>query len=885
MMNNQDTLVGNYNRMLRGNPTVTLNYLIKQLPTATAFINKNFEVEFVSDKWINDFDFDKINVIGKSIDELFGEISDDWKQVLNKCLKGETGDKGYQRHFDKDENEFWFEWQNIPWYDEKENIIGVIIHTENITERIENELTVQKLELLHEETTQSTIIGSWEFDFVRKKLSWCPIVKSIHEVVETYEPSIKNAINFFKEGYSRNTVALTIDKAIEKGEPWKIEGQVITAKGNEITVLGTGKPVYKYGKCIGLVGTLQNLTPEIVSKNKIKQQERHFTSIFNSSYQFTGILDTNGTFLEINKTALKFSGLQAKDVVNKKFWNAYWWPIPDMVKDGLKEIIKAAAQGETMRSEIVVLDKDKNPIPVDFSLIPVYDDNNQVVSLLAEGRMITEMVAARKKLKVSEQKFRALYELSPTSYILSDFDTGEILDFNTAFEETTGYSKDHIGPLKVQDILVSVSKTQLLRIKKEIESNSAFGPEEQQYIKKDGTEFPVLVSGSLVGNKKGRKLLWSTAQDISESKLKEIQLKEEQELLRTLIDNLPLNVFIKDLESRKILVNKSELKYIGAKDLSEVLGKNDFDLYDKEVAEISRAEDLKVINSGKAMLSVETINVKKDGSITTFLTSKIPLKSDNGKVKGLIGISLDISDLKRKEEELNDLINVTSHQNKKLINFAHIVSHNLRSHTANFSMLLDFLVSETDAEEKNKIIKMLMEASDNLLETLENLNEVVAISTKINLDKQSINLNEKITTVEQNLIAFLKNSNALIINDVDEHIEVKAVPSYVESILMNFITNCIKYKDPMRKPVIHLSAEIKGSYTVLSIKDNGLGIDLEEHGDKLFGMYKTFHENPDARGIGLYITKNQIEAMNGKVTVESKVGKGTTFKIYFNEEN
>ncbi len=224
--------------------------------------------------------------------------------------------------------------------------------------------------------------------------------------------------------------------------------------------------------------------------------------------------------MEVNKTALQFSGLKECDVVNKKFWDAYWWPIPDMVKEGLKEIIKAAAQGETMRSEIVVLDKDKNPIPVDFSLIPVYDDHNQVVSLLAEGRMIKEMVAARKKLKISEQKFRALYELSPTSYILSDFDTGEILDFNTAFEKSTDYSKDHIGTLKVQDILVTISKTQLLRIKKELESTNIFGPEEQQYIKKDGTKFPVLVSGSLVGNKKGRKLLWSTAQDISESKSK-----------------------------------------------------------------------------------------------------------------------------------------------------------------------------------------------------------------------------------------------------------------------------------------------------------------------------------------------------------------------------
>ena len=178
-----------------------------------------------------------------------------------------------------------------------------------------------------------------------------------------------------------------------------------------------------------------------------------------------------------------------------------------------------------------------------------------------------------------------------------------------------------------------------------------------------------------------------------------------------------------------------------------------------------------------------------------------------------------------------------------------------------------------------------MEASDNLLETLENLNDVVAISTNVNLENKPLLLNNHIRAVEQNLAAFLKNNNALIINEVEEKTKVKAVPAYVESILMNFITNAIKYRDPMKKPVVHLTAVSDEDYTILSIKDNGLGIDLEEHGDKLFGMYKTFHNNPDARGIGLYITKNQIEAMNGKITVESEVGKGTTFNIYFNEKN
>ena len=246
---------------------------------------------------------------------------------------------------------------------------------------------------------------------------------------------------------------------------------------------------------------------------------------------------------------------------------------------------------------------------------------------------------------------------------------------------------------------------------------------------------------------------------------------------------------------------------------------------------------------------------------------------------------MDISDIKQKEKELQDLISVTSVQNKQLINFAHIVSHNLRSHSANFSMLLEFLVNETDEQEKENLVRMLTEASDNLLETLDNLNEVVAISTNVNIEKKSVNLAKSTAAVEQNLAAFLKKNNAQILNEIPHDTTIRAVPAYLDSILMNFITNSIKYKSPDRDPVVKLSVTKKDDYIILSIADNGLGMDLDIYGEKLFGMYKTFHDNPDARGIGLYISKNQIDAMNGKIKVDSEVGKGTTFNIYFNERN
>ena len=116
---------------------------------------------------------------------------------------------------------------------------------------------------------------------------------------------------------------------------------------------------------------------------------------------------------------------------------------------------------------------------------------------------------------------------------------------------------------------------------------------------------------------------------------------------------------------------------------------------------------------------------------------------------------------------------------------------------------------------------------------------------------------------------------------MSKDINIQIVPAYLDSILMNFITNGVKYKHPDREPTLKFSTEKKGEYTLLNIEDNGLGIDLDKYGSKLFGMYKTFHTNKDSRGIGLYITKNQVEAMHGKIEVESKLGEGTKFKVFF----
>lgn len=616
--------------MLKDRHIRTTSYLIKQLPKATAFLNSELEVTHASDKWIDYFHFEDRNVFGKKVVDLFGDTGKTWQKTFKECLKGISSGTTVEHYTNTDSKECWFEQTVIPWYDEQENVIGVIFQIEDVTDSVVHQLELDRLHLLYNEKTEIAKIGSWNYDLADQKLTWSKMTKRIHEVADDYAPNIDTSINFYKQGYSRNTISMMLEKAIREGVPWNVKLQIVTAKGNEKWVIAAGKPLFKNNFLVGILGTFQDINDQVVADLKTKESER---------------------------------------------------------------------------------------------------------------------------------------------------------------------------------------------------------------------------------------------------------------LLKTLIDALPLNVFVKDLNSKKILVNKAECEYLGFKNPNSLIGKDDFDLYPKDQAQISREQDLKVMNTLEPMIGKECINIRKDGSSATLLTSKIPIVGNDGKASGLVGISLDISELKQKEQELRDLINVTSLQNKKLVNFAHIVSHNLRSHSANFSMLLDFLVNEESGEEKENITRMLVQASDNLLETLENLNEVVAINTNTNLVKKPIVLNSMVQKVSQNLSAFLKNNNAKIINDVCEKVVIPVIPAYLESILLNFMTNAVKYKEPNRDPIIRLSCSFEEDYMVLVIKDNGMGIDLKKYGNKLFGMYKTFHSNKDARGIGLYISKNQLEAMGGKVTVNSTVGKGSTFKLYFNAKN
>lgn len=240
-----------------------------------------------------------------------------------------------------------------------------------------------------------------------------------------------------------------------------------------------------------------------------------------------------------------------------------------------------------------------------------------------------------------------------------------------------------------------------------------------------------------------------------------------------------------------------------------------------------------------------------------------------------------IQERKEAEDKLLKVLNITSDQNKQLQNFAHIVSHNIRSHSANIHGLVNEFGETEDDSEKHKLHEMLRRSSDKLEETIENLNLIITIQNDKDKKIEHVNLRKEIFKSCDAVNVLISQAGVSIVNDVDEDISIPVIPSYFESILLNLLTNAIKYRSPERKPIIRFYTREDEIYRVLFIEDNGLGIDLKKYGDVIFGMYKTFHKNKDAKGFGLYITKNQLEAMKGKIEVQSRLGEGSTFIVYF----
>ncbi|RFS26440.1 PAS domain S-box protein [Chitinophaga silvatica] len=373
--------------------------------------------------------------------------------------------------------------------------------------------------------------------------------------------------------------------------------------------------------------------------------------------------------------------------------------------------------------------------------------------------------------------------------------------------------------------------------------------------------------------------IYGVVQDVTEQLEIKDALTRNTELMRLFFDTIDMGYAAMEKNGNLNFLNRKAEKMIGH---SVAIGSNIFEEFPRlsgtvfyprlqECIEQQTSQSFGIYFSGADKWYDFLLTPMQDGGISVFMRDI----TDSRKLQ---------KELRKANEQLSNLNKNLVNQNKQLEDFAHITSHNLRAPIANLKALMVMHNEASSQHERELYLSMLHEVIKKIDETLNDLVEVVQIRKDVNVEKEKLLFAERLQKVMDILLVDIETSNIKITYNFEAAPFIEYPKVYLDSILQNFITNAIRYRSPDRDPALHLETTKVNESIILTVQDNGIGIDMERFGNKLFGFRKTFHKNKDAKGIGLFITKTQVEAMGGNIKAESHPGEGTKFIITFRTE-
>ncbi len=275
--------------------------------------------------------------------------------------------------------------------------------------------------------------------------------------------------------------------------------------------------------------------------------------------------------------------------------------------------------------------------------------------------------------------------------------------------------------------------------------------------------------------------------------------------------------------------------------------------------------------------------MKSNGEVAHVYDRGHIIYDENNKPVRMVGAMRDITAIRLAGLERDKITADLIQRNKDLEQFTYIVSHNLRAPVANIIGFSNVLTDQDlDDEMKKQMISGLATSSAKLDDVITDLNHVLRIRRDLSENKITVNLSDLLNNILMSISSMIEKEKAEIKFDFTEADEIITIRSYLYSIFYNLITNSIKYRQPTVNPVIKVRSCKHENKIVIFFNDNGMGIDLSTKPEQVFGLYKRFHTHVEGKGMGLFMTKTQVEALDGRISITSEVNKGTTFKIEFN---
>ncbi len=709
---------------------------------------------------------------------------------------------------------------------------------------------------------------------------------------KSYEEMIVNQVTL-KEllGETLYQKNLPYIEEVLQGKPQKFEREIITPSGEIKHALASYIPDIKNNTVGGFFVHVADITEKKKTELELKKSNEQNKIFIQQSPNAIAMFDKELKYIAASQKWIEDYHLENTSIIGKSHYEIF----PE-IGDDWKKIHQECLAGAINKCEESSFERaDGSTQWISWDVRPWYIKEGEIGGILMYTAEIT-------KAKEREQEKNRIKEILEKNNKVAKIGTWEVNLFNneviwsSVTKEIHEVSDDYKPDLNnAIDFYKDENNKNKIKqaVSTLIETGNGFDLELEIVTFKHKTVWVRAIGQAEFKRGKCTKI-YGIFQDINEAKTNKEAINKLNDYLNTIINAGHVSIIGTDLNGTITLFNQGAEKLLQYS-ANELIGKHSPAIIHVENEVIERGIELtsefnKEIKGFDVFIEIpkrekyesrEWTYVRKDGShfpVQLVVTSVI---NKLGEKTGYLGIATDISEIKNKESEMKSLLGITIDQNERLKNFAHIVSHNLRSHSANFEMILNLIAEDYPEITNNEYLPLLIKSSSNLKETIKNLNEVVEMNTSFQETLVPINLYKTVVSTIGNVTQLAAEASVNIINNLKENCTVLGLQAYIDSITLNFITNGIKYRKPNQTDSkIIISCYQKDEFIVVQFEDNGLGIDLNKNKAKLFGMYKTFHGNKDARGIGLFITKNQVEAMGGKIEVESEIDKGTIFRVF-----
>ena len=791
------------------------------------------------------------------------------------------------RFFHKDGSMIWLNCigKSMPSNSDKPKRMLFILHDVSENKKLEEKFI--KMEGSFRQMNQVAKIGHWELDVIKNEIHWSDYCKIIHEVPNYFIPDIINGIDFYKEGENRERITRIIENCLKKGTPWDEEFQIVTTSNKTIWVRVIGKAYFENEVCQKLFGVIQDIDQQKKQSFELNIMQNQFQLTFENATVGMCMIDFDGYYIEVNQSLCQILGYTKEEFLMLTDSCLTHQDEIELCMQKAEDLLSGAIDNCQMEKRY--LHKNGQVVVALISAHIVRNSENEPLFFIKEVQDITERKNAEIALQKSETQFRNIVENANDVIFVLDL-SGNFTYLSPNIEEKTGFKVEELIHNSISNLVhpdyrnFSFGALQKVVVTKEKQLSDDF-----IILHKNGTTLWYQANGTPLFDEQGN--IYSVlgiARDVTDFKLSENALvQSEAEAItiakryKSLLDNDSVYIIKVDLNGNYSFVNNYFCSQFGFD--HSIIGTSVLQGIIQEDHSLCNETVLKCFVAPDVSHQVVLRKIMADKAIGGSKWEFKGLLNNEGQVKEILCVGIDITNEVRSLEKAEHLLTLTSKQNVQLKSFNYIVSHDIRSHAANITALVDIIPSVIDTHERESIFEMLNTSTQKLNETLHNLNQIISISVDTFKNYIEVKLLEEVNKTLEIFSNQIKEFQIDFIIEIEDELSMTVVPAYLDSILVNLISNAIKYRSENRKHSVTIKGYKTENVIEIIISDNGCGFDFEKNKDKVFGMYKTFHSGEDSRGFGLYITKSQIEVMNGKITVQSEVNRGTTFTINFNE--